>query len=132
LIILDAGISSALSAADSRTLALTFQAIVKGDTSRVGSLFLERSYHECTNSAEFNRELADLINKARGNQLTLRRVDVAELLSNLFSILSRHHVRLDASFSSVVLAIAVIEGLARTLNPDLDLLTRALPFLVLP
>jgi len=132
LIILDAGISSALSAADSRTLALTFQAIVKGDTSRVGSLFLERSYHECTNSAEFIRELADLINKARGNQLTLRRVDVAELLSNLFSILSRHHVRLDASFSSVVLAIAVIEGLARTLNPDLDLLTRALPFLVLP
>lgn len=132
LIILDAGISSSLSAEDSRTLALTFQAIVKGDTTRVGSLFLERSYHECANSAEFIGELAALINKARGNQLTLRRVDVAELLSSLFSILSRHHVRLDSSFSSVVLAIAVIEGLARTLDPDLDLLTRALPFLVLP
>ena len=51
---------------------------------------------------------------------------------SFYCILFRHHVRLDASFSSVVLAIAVIEGLARTLNPDLDLLTRALPFLVLP
>merc|ERR1712142_1029893 len=130
LVILDAGISSSLTPANSKVLANTFEAIVKGDTHRVGSLFLEKSYHECSNKKEFIRELAALINSARGDQLTLRRVDVTDLLSKLFSILSRHHVRLDSAFSSVVLAIGVVEGLARSLDPDLDLLTRALPFLV--
>ena len=43
--------------------------------------------------------------------------------------LIRHRVRMDASFSSVVLAVMVLEGLGRTLDPTLDLITKAAPYL---
>ena len=43
----------------------------------------------------------------------------------------RFHVRLDASFSSVVLAVLVLEGLGRSLDPSIDILTRAIPYLAL-
>ena len=41
----------------------------------------------------------------------------------------RHRVRMDASFSSVVLAVIVLEGLGRTLDPTLDLVAKAAPYL---
>ena len=48
----------------------------------------------------------------------------------MFSTLVRHRVRLDANFSSVVIAIAIVEGLGRVLDPQLDLVRRARPYLV--
>ncbi|XP_023338999.1 uncharacterized aarF domain-containing protein kinase 2 isoform X2 [Eurytemora carolleeae] len=129
--VLDTGISASLSNVDRKNLVETFRAIVKGDGSRVGELFLDRSIHECEDKNGFIKELAELVLHARGQQLTLDRVDVSELLKTLFSILSRFHVRLDASFSSVVLAVLVLEGLGRSLDPNIDLLTRAIPYLAL-
>ncbi len=36
---------------------------------------------------------------------------------------------MDASFSSVVLAVVVLEGLGRSLDPRLDLVAKAAPYL---
>jgi hypothetical protein len=36
---------------------------------------------------------------------------------------------MDAAFSSVVLAVIVLEGLGRTLDPNLDLIVKAAPYL---
>ena len=52
-------------------------------------------------------------------------------MQSVFSTLMKHKVRLDANFSSVVIAIAIVEGLGRVLDPQLDLVSRALPYLVL-
>ena len=52
------------------------------------------------------------------------------LLQTVFSTLMKHKVRLDANFSSVVIAIAIVEGLGRVLDPQMDLVKRALPYLV--
>jgi len=130
--VLDAGISADLTREDRRNLVETFRAIVKGDGKRVGELFLDRSSHECHDRSGFLDEMEKLVLKARGKQLTLDRIDVSELLKNTFSILLRYKVRLDSSFSSLVLAVIVLEGLGRSLDPSLDLLTRAIPYLALP
>ena len=52
------------------------------------------------------------------------------LLQTVFNTLMKHKVRLDANFSSVVIAIAIVEGLGRVLDPQMDLVKRALPYLV--
>jgi aarF domain-containing kinase len=55
---------------------------------------------------------------------------IAELLSNLLTIVSTHRVLLEPNFTSVVLALMLLEGLGRSLDPELDLLTVARPFIL--
>lgn len=51
------------------------------------------------------------------------------MLNALFTIVSRHEVALDPSFTTVVVAVIVLEGLGRSLDPDLDLFNCARPYL---
>jgi len=131
LCVLDTGVVGSLSEGDRFNLIHTFRAVVVGDSNKVAELFLERSYHECKDVDAFKKELAAIVDEARGTQLSLDRIDACQLLQNVFSTLMRHKVRLDANFSSVVIAIAIVEGLGRSLDPQLDLVRRAMPYLLL-
>jgi len=42
----------------------------------------------------------------------------------------QHHVRVDPSFTQLVSGIALLEGIGRQLDPDLDLFRIALPILL--
>jgi len=70
--------------------------------------------------------------RARKQQLCLETIDVSLLLQEVFSTLMRHHVTLDASFLSLVIAVAVVEGLGRSLDSELDLIKRAIPYVMSP
>ena len=70
-----------------------------------------------------------MVLEARGQHLYLSRLNVSDLLTNLFNTLLTHQVKLDANFSSVILAITVLEGLGRTLNPELDIIANAARYL---
>ncbi len=101
-----------------------------GDGRQVGRLFLQHSQHLCVDEIGFVREMGDLVLRARGQQLRLSRVDVSALLTDVFGVLRRHRVKLEANYASVILAIMVLEGLGRTLDPDLDLIRKAAPYLL--
>lgn len=130
LCVIDTGVASSLSRVDRENLILTFKAVVLGNSMKVGELFLERSYHECLDKEKFIAEMGNIVSNARNAQLSLDRIDVCSLLYSVFDTLMKHKVRLDANFSSVVIAIAIVEGLGRALDPQLDLVERALPYLV--
>jgi aarF domain-containing kinase len=51
-------------------------------------------------------------------------------MTSLFSAMIEHKVKLDGSFSSIILALMVVEGLGRSLDPTLDIVQKAKPFLV--
>jgi len=130
LAVLDTGIAANLEEQDRDSLAKTFLAVVRGDGARVGQLFLERSFHQCEDKAAFLAEMEEIVTTARSQQLCLERVDVSVLLHKVFSTLMMHKVQLKASFSSVVIAIAIVEGLGRSLDSNLDLVTKALPYIL--
>jgi len=145
LAVLDPGITCSFSREDRANLVDTFRAVVVGDGGRVGELFLERSEHRCREPAAFVLEMQGIVAAARRQQLCLETVDVSLLLQQVFGALMRHQVRLDASFLSVVIAVTVVEvneairgintltlaqGLARSLDRNLDLVARALPFVM--
>jgi predicted unusual protein kinase regulating ubiquinone biosynthesis (AarF/ABC1/UbiB family) len=55
-------------------------------------------------------------------------VQVGKVLFDMLGILRRHRVRVNPTFTIVNIAIAVTEGIGKQLDPDLDLMSEALPY----
>lgn len=59
---------------------------------------------------------------------SLQSVPIAEFLSDMMGAALRHHVRLPADLALLVRTVVVLEGVARTLDPELDLTAHIEPF----
>ncbi|KAL2777768.1 putative aarF domain-containing protein kinase 2 [Daubentonia madagascariensis] len=80
---------------------------------RVAELILHHARaNECRDVEGFKAEMATLVTQARKNTITLEKV------------------KLESNFASIVFAIMVLEGLGRSLDPNLDILEAAKPFLL--
>ncbi|KAB1276104.1 putative aarF domain-containing protein kinase 2 [Camelus dromedarius] len=143
LVLLDAGIVAELRAADLRNFRAVFMAVAMGQGQRVAELILHHARaSECKDVEGFKAEMARLVTQARKDTITLEKVSwplegqgpwglqVSSLLSNVFKLLMTHKVKLESNFASIVFAIMVLEGLGRSLDPKLDILEAAKPFLL--
>ncbi|XP_004594526.2 uncharacterized aarF domain-containing protein kinase 2 [Ochotona princeps] len=131
LVLLDAGIVAELSDADLSNFRAVFLAVVMGQGRRVAELILHHARaSECRDVEGFKTEMAALVTQARRNTITLEKVHVSSLLSSVFKLLMTHRVKLESNFASIVFAIMVLEGLGRSLDPKLDILEAARPFLL--
>ncbi|GAV09323.1 hypothetical protein RvY_18886 [Ramazzottius varieornatus] len=131
LVILDAGLTASLSQYDFDSFRGVFAAVVRGAGDVVADKFLFHAAADaCTDRVAFKKELSKLVHEARSKELSLSQVDVGELLQDLFSILVKYQVKLESNFISIMLGIMVLEGLGRSLDPDLDLLEKARPVLL--
>ncbi|EPY80694.1 aarF domain-containing protein kinase 2 [Camelus ferus] len=80
---------------------------------RVAELILHHARaSECKDVEGFKAEMARLVTQARKDTITLEKV------------------KLESNFASIVFAIMVLEGLGRSLDPKLDILEAAKPFLL--
>ncbi|XP_063225567.1 uncharacterized aarF domain-containing protein kinase 2-like isoform X3 [Bacillus rossius redtenbacheri] len=130
LVVLDCGIVTRLDARGEKALKAVFSAVANNDGDRVAELFLEHSNHQCDDPAGFKQEMRELVTAALSKNVTLQSVQVAGLLSSLFQTITKHKVKLDGSFSSIILAMMVLEGLGRSLDPTIDVVDKAKPFLL--
>ncbi|XP_008695563.1 uncharacterized aarF domain-containing protein kinase 2 isoform X2 [Ursus maritimus] len=113
LVLLDAGIVAELQAADLSNFRAVFMAVAMGQGQRVAELILHHARaSECRDVEGFKAEMATLVTQARKNTITLEKV------------------KLESNFASIVFAIMVLEGLGRSLDPKLDILEAAKPFLL--
>lgn len=87
-------------------------------------------YNQCKDVKAFKKELGEIVFEACKNTISLGQVQVGKLLSDVFSVLSKHRVKMESNFASVLLAIFVLEGLGRSLDPDIDILEKAKPILL--
>ncbi len=60
----------------------------------------------------------------------LHELEASKVLSGMMDVLRRHQIQTDPVFTVVNLAMLVAEGLGKQLDPDLDLITLAAPYLV--
>ncbi|XP_004677272.1 PREDICTED: uncharacterized aarF domain-containing protein kinase 2 [Condylura cristata] len=131
LVLLDAGIVAELQAADLRNFRAVFTAVALGQGQKVAELILHHARaSECRDVEGFKAEMATLVTQARKNTITLEKLEVSSLLSNVFKLLMTYQVKLESNFASIVFAIMVLEGLGRSLDPKLDILDAAKPFLL--
>uniref|UniRef100_A0A8C4Z354 ABC1 atypical kinase-like domain-containing protein n=1 Tax=Gadus morhua TaxID=8049 RepID=A0A8C4Z354_GADMO len=132
LVLLDAGIVAQLSPRDLANFRAVFTAVVLRQGERVAELILNHARaNECRDVPRFKREMAQLVDGALStNTLSLGKIRVAELLSKVFGLLITHKVKLESNFVSIVFAIMVLEGLGRSLDPNVDILELAKPMLL--
>ena len=74
----------------------------------------------------YRAAIIEFVGRYWGNRLG--EVQVGKVLIDMLGILRRHRVRVNPSFTIVNIAIAVTEGIGKQLDPDLDLMSAALPY----
>ncbi|XP_070122115.1 uncharacterized aarF domain-containing protein kinase 2 isoform X4 [Equus caballus] len=91
LVLLDAGIVAELQAADLRNFRAVFMAVALGQGQRVAELILHHARaSECRDVEGFKAEMATLVTQARKDTITLEKLQVSSLLSNVFKLLMTH------------------------------------------
>ena len=132
LCFLDAGLTVELSARDEANFVALFAAIGRGDGALAADLMLANAReHECDDAAGFREGMRRLVAKARPTDaaFSLGKVQIGEVLLEVTSLVRTHRVKVESNFTTLVMAIVVLEGLGRQLDPTLDLFSVALPML---
>lgn len=129
---IDAGLVAELEPQDRLNFVDLFKAVVLNDGRRVGRLIIERSRNlgYCKDAQGFEAELEDVVRTVHSSGLSLGRMGVGALLQRVLVACHRHNVKLESKFVAVVLAIGVVEGLGRRLDPDVDILLKASPYVL--
>jgi len=140
LVLLDTGIYSELTREDRRNFLALFKAVIDDDGGAAARMMIEESREFVLPSGQktklrpvdqekFEAKMQKLVHEARTRGLLLGREGVSGLLHSVLSLCYEHRVKLEPHFVSVVLSVAIMEGLGRRLDPDIDLLARAAPFI---
>jgi ubiquinone biosynthesis protein len=77
--------------------------------------------------ASFERDVVARIDALQGKKL--HEVEVSEAVGGMMNVLRKHRVQIDPVFTVVNIAILVAEGLGKQLDPELDLVPLAAPYL---
>ena len=133
LCLIDAGIVAELHEADRDNFISLFKAVITNDGKNVGKLMIERSrgsINDVIDREGFENGMSDIVEEVFQNGLSLGRIGIGDLLQRVLVLCFKHHVKLESNFVSVIVAIGVLEGLGRRLDPDVDLIGLATPYIL--
>lgn len=138
IVFLDAGITNSLSPNDQRNLKDLFRAVIFNEGEKAGRLMVERAkYERCSQIPggvdAFAKGVGEIVSEfhdRRKEGLTLGAVRIGGLLGRVLDLCRIHGVEIDPAMASVVISTLVLEGLGRSLSPELNLIDFARPFLM--
>ncbi|PHH51056.1 ABC1 family protein YPL109C, mitochondrial [Ceratocystis fimbriata CBS 114723] len=131
LIFIDTGLVTELNAVNRRNFLDLFRAIAEFSGYRAGELMCDRCRQPdaVIGKEYFALKMQRLVNNVKSRTLALGSIKIGDILQNVLGMVREHHVRMEGDFVNVVISILLLEGIGRTLDPDLDLLSSALPIL---
>jgi aarF domain-containing kinase len=138
IVFLDAGLAVSLSPNDRRNLIDLFRAVILNEGEEAGRLMVERARYERCSQVEggveaFSKGVGELVSEFHDNRkkgLTLGAVRIGSLLGRVLDLCRVHQVEIDPAMANIVISTLVLEGLGRSLEPNLNLLDFALPFVL--
>jgi len=138
IVFLDAGIAASLSPQGQQNLRDLFKAVVLNDGEKAGRLMVERARYERCSQVDggieaFSKGISNIVaefHDNRKNGLTLGAVRIGVLLGEVLDLCRVHGVEIDPSMATIVLSTVILEGLGRSLEPDLNLIEFAIPFIM--
>lgn len=130
---IDAGLITELNKKNRTNFIALFNALARFDGYQAGNLMIERSRTPETaiNKDVFALKVEKLVSSVRKRTFTLGTISIGDLLDQMLSMVRSHHVRMEGDFVSVVVAILLLEGIGRQLDPDLDLFARFVSFVLI-
>ncbi|KAL5535829.1 hypothetical protein ACEPAF_3923 [Sanghuangporus sanghuang] len=131
IVFIDTGLITTLNDADRRNFLDLFHAIAEFDGYRAGQLMVERSRtpHLARDPETFALKMQHIVLRVKRKTFSLGQIKISDILIEVLRAVREHHVKLEADFVNTVIAVLLLEGIGRQLNPDLDLFKSALPIL---
>lgn len=131
LVFIDTGLVTELNATNRTNFLDLFRAVAEFDGYKAGHLMCERCRQpEAVLDKEvFALKMQHLVLSVKSRTLALGSVKIGDILQQVLGMVRGHHVRLEGDFVNVVISILLLEGIGRSLNPDVDLLSSSLPIL---
>jgi ubiquinone biosynthesis protein len=106
----------------------TFLALSAQDGGLAARLFYEYAPSVgSTDYAAFERDVIAYLSELYGKRLG--EVEMSAAVSGMMNVLRKHRVQIDPAFTVVNIAILVAEGLGKQLDPSIDLVPLAQPYL---
>ncbi|XP_051885724.1 uncharacterized aarF domain-containing protein kinase 2 isoform X2 [Pristis pectinata] len=131
LILLDTGIVTELQPSDFHNFKAVFTAVIKGQGKQIADLLLTQARaSECQDLQMFKSEIEKLVHESGMNNGSLGKLHVAGFLSKILETLIMHKVKVESNFASMIFAIIALDGLGRSLDPELDLMEVVRPMLL--
>ncbi|KEP66389.1 UNVERIFIED_CONTAM: ABC1 family protein [Hammondia hammondi] len=135
LVFLDSGLAASLDGSDFENFLLLLKAVALARGEQAGRLLVERARRRLADSdAEaFVRGVAEVVKKYHsedGDGFRLEAVQLGEVFSKMFELSRQHRVVLDSQFANVFLAMSILEGVGKQLDPHVDVLKTALPYTI--
>lgn len=123
LIFIDTGLVTELNSTNRANFLDLFKAIAEFDGYKAGHLMVERSKQPSVviDPEVFALRMQHLVLGVKSKTFALGNVKIGDILSEVLDMVRGYHVRLEGDFVNVVLSILLLEGIGRSLDPDLDL-----------
>ncbi|KAK5079902.1 hypothetical protein LTR70_005633 [Exophiala xenobiotica] len=131
LIFIDTGLVTELNNTNRSNFLDLFKSIAEFDGYKAGRLMVERCRNpEAVIDEEvFALKMQHLVLAVKGQTFALGNIKIGDVLSQVLSMVRGHHVRMEGDFVNVVISILLLEGIGRSLDPQLDLFKAALPIM---
>ncbi|KAL8994597.1 MAG: hypothetical protein Q9169_005476 [Polycauliona sp. 2 TL-2023] len=131
LIFIDTGLVTALNATNRQNFLDLFKAIAEFDGYRAGHLMVSRCRQPTAviDTEIFALKMQHLVLGVKSSTFALGNIKIGDVLNEVLSMVRAHHVRMEGDFVNVVISILLLEGIGRSLDPNLDLFKSALPIL---
>ncbi|RLV96215.1 ABC1 family protein [Spathaspora sp. JA1] len=123
---LDVGLVTELNEIDRVNFLDLFKALSEFDGYHAGELMAERSRTPETviDKEIFAFKVEKLVDRMKSRTFTLGNISIGDLLDQVIGMVRKHHVRMEGDFITIVVAILLLEGIGRQLDPQLDLFAR--------
>ncbi|KAE8348061.1 hypothetical protein BDV28DRAFT_144426 [Aspergillus coremiiformis] len=131
LIFIDTGLVTQLNDINRRNFLDLFRAVAEFDGYRAGQLMVERCRQpeEVIDPEVFALKMQHLVLSVKSRTFALGNISIGDVLSEVLYMVRGYHVRLEGDFVNVVISILLLEGIGRSLDPNVDLFKSALPIL---
>ena len=126
LIFIDTGLVTTLNATNRKNFLDLFKAIAEFDGYRAGHLMVERCRQPdaVIDQEVFALKMQHLVLGVKSKTFALGNMKIGDVLNEVLSMVRGHHVRMEGDFVNVVISILLLEGIGRSLDPNLDLFKR--------
>lgn len=100
----------------------------RDEPATVQTLLQLTEWETSPDTRELERDVADFI--SHHLYRPLKEVEIGECLKQLILLTARHRMRIPPDLFLMIKAFATVEGVARQLDPEFDMIARAKPFLI--
>jgi ubiquinone biosynthesis protein len=126
--LLDFGMMGAVDRATREIFVSLVDSIIRRDEPRTAKLLLRLTdWDDEPDAVQLEKDVADFI--AQHLYRPLKEIQLAKMLQHLLELATRHRMRIQPDIFLILKALTQVEGVARALDPEFDMMTAAAPFI---